>query len=386
MKRVAIFGSTGAIGQRTIQVIEHLEPGFRISALVARRNVARLAQQARRYRPSLAVITEPGRLDELRRALRGSGVQAREGTAGMEEAAGDSATDILVMGISGTQGLQPMLTALRLGKRIALATKEIIVSYGRIVMSVARRCRAEILPIDSELSAIHQCLEGHSQSEVTRILLTASGGPFFRNSALSRITVRQALAHPTWRMGRKITVDSATMIDKGLEVIEAAAYFGINPERIEVLVHPQSIVHSLVEFVDGSMLAQLAKPDMRLPIQYALTYPQRLPGMGLRARLEAVRNLTFHSPDMQRFPSLGLAYQALRQGGIMPCVLNAANEVAVQAFLNRRLAFDRIPAVVAWTMHHLANCRNPGLAQLQSAEREALRKAREACERMSQGR
>jgi 1-deoxy-D-xylulose-5-phosphate reductoisomerase len=271
-------------------------------------------------------------------------------------------------------------------KGVAFATMEIILCSGAAVLAAARRSGAEILPIDSELSAIHQCLDGHDLTEVSRIILTASGGPFLRSGDLRRISRAQALKHPTWRMGEKITVDSATLMNKGLEVIEAAVYFGIDPGKIEVLVHPQSIVHSLVEFRDGSLLAQLAMPDMRLPIQYALTYPRRAPGLTPVTRLETLPGLSFEIPDQRRFPCLTLATQALREGGLKPCILNAANDVAVQAFLENRLAFHQIPAVVAATLSAFPNRRNPTLRQSVIIEAQARIRAQAVCARMANSR
>lgn len=385
MKQVAVFGSTGAIGRQTLEVIDHLRGEFRVSALVARRNVARLAQQAKRYQPKYAVVTETGQLPALRAALRGTRVKVLSGREGMEQVARDPETGIVVMGLAGTQGVFPVLAALRLRKRVAIASKEIIVSFGRIVMAAARRSRAEILPIDSELSAIFQCLDLRNPDEVARVILTASGGPFREVRDTSRITVAQALAHPTWSMGRKITVDSATMMNKGLEVIETAMYFGIDPDRIQVLIHPQSIVHSLVEFTDHSIMAQLAVADMRLPIQHALTWPRRVPGLTRATQLDRVRCLEFEKPDPRRFPSLGLARAALRQGGAMPCILNAANEKAVQAFLEQRLEFDRIPQVTARTLRSFRNEANPGVERLLELELAAGRRAEEICQTLGAG-
>jgi len=383
MKHVAVFGSTGAIGRQTLETIEHLKHDFSVSALVARQNVPLLARQCRRYAPAFAVVTDAAALPALERALRGTRTKALAGREGMEQVAADPQTRILVMALAGTQGVFPVLAALRLGKRVAIASKEIIVSFGREVMALARRHGAEILPVDSELSAIHQCLEGRDPQEVAHIILTASGGPFRRVRDTSGITVRQALNHPTWRMGRKITVDSATMMNKGLEVIETAMYFGIDPDRIQVLIHPQSIVHSLVEFTDKSILAQLATADMHLPIQHALTWPRRLPGLTRAARLDRIARLDFHAPDVKRFPSLSLAYRALRQGGAMPCILNAANEQAVQTFLQHRLGFDQIPQVVARTMRALPNPPKPGITELLRFEQAARTRAEGICEQLA---
>jgi 1-deoxy-D-xylulose-5-phosphate reductoisomerase len=385
MKHVAVFGSTGAIGRQTLEVVDHLGNEFRVSALVARRNVERLAQQAKRCQPRYAVVTEAEQLPALKAALHGTKVKVLSGREGMEQVARDPATGIVVMGLAGTQGVFPVLAALRERKRVAIASKEIIVSFGRIVMATARRHRAEILPVDSELSAILQCLDRRDRSEISQVILTASGGPFRQVRDTSRITVAQALAHPTWSMGRKITIDSATMMNKGLEVIETAMYFGIAPDRIQVLIHPQSIVHSLVEFTDHSIMAQLAVADMRLPIQYALTWPRRVPGLTRATRLDRVRCLEFEQPDLRRFPSLGLAYAALRQGGAMPCILNAANEIAVQAFLEQRLAFDRIPQVTARTLRSFRNEANPGVERLLELELAAGRRAEEICHALRPG-
>lgn len=352
-------------------MVEHLKNECRLTALVAHRNVARLAEQARQYQPDYAVIADPARRDELKSALAGSGVKVLAGPEGMLHVATRRAANTVVMALSGTLGLLPTLAALEQGKRVAIANKEIIVGYGRIIMARARQHGAEILPIDSELSAIHQCLGNAPGREVARIILTASGGPFLHRRDLSRITVRQALQHPTWRMGRKTTVDSATLMNKGLEVIETAMYFDVPPAKIEVLVHPQSIVHSLVEFCDHSILAQLALPDMRLPIQYALTWPRRTTALVARTRLEDLKDISFDVPDLKRFPCLSLAMSALRAGGVQPCVLNQANEQAVGAFLAGRLTWPGIPEVTARTLRAVPDCGNPGLSRLQAAERAA---------------
>ena len=391
MKGVAVFGSTGAIGRHTLEVVRHLNTEFRVSALVANQNVRGLAEQARRCAPDFAVIAGEAGFGALKAALRGTRVRALPGVEGMSRVAASPKTDVVVMALSTTIGLEPTLTALAARKRVAIATKEIIVSFGSVVMNRARQAGAEILPIDSELSAILQCLEGRDRKEVSRVILTASGGPFgghatgrrgVRKAERGRLTVERALQHPTWQMGRKITVDSATMMNKGLEMIETARYFGIEPDRIEVLVHPQSIVHSLVEFQDGSILAQLALPDMRLPIQYALTFPRRLPGIVARTRLETLRDLSFHPPDLKRFPCLGLATRALHQDGLMPCILNAANEKAVNAFLDLRLSFEQIPEAVSRTMRAFSNCINPSLGRLVAAEEAAGHEAEDVCRRM----
>jgi 1-deoxy-D-xylulose-5-phosphate reductoisomerase len=365
---VAVFGSTGAIGRRTLDVVERLGAPFRIVALIANRNAQKLAEQVLRFRPDFAALADPERVTTLEHALGRCRVRVLSGVEGMERIAGAAQTDIVVMGLAGTQGLLPVLAALDAGKRVALATKEIIVGFGPLVMERVRRSRAELLPVDSELSAILQCLDGERAEEIRRVILTASGGPFRRVRDLSRVTVEQTLRHPTWRMGRKITVDSASLMNKGLEMIETAYYFGLKPEQVDVLVHPQSIVHSLVEFRDGTLIAQMAMPDMRLPIQYALTYPGRRVSPVRPTRLERIRTLEFAAPDLKRFPCLGLARTALRQGGLKPCVLNSANDIAVRAFLDRRIGFVDIAEVTARTMRRFPDRGRVDLEQLLAAE------------------
>jgi 1-deoxy-D-xylulose-5-phosphate reductoisomerase len=355
MKRIAILGSTGSIGTSALSVLEHLD-GFRVIGLAAGRSVARLADQILRFSPRLVSVATAEAAAELESELQQRGVPSfphiLHGVEGLIAVATAPDVDVVLVATVGAVGLLPTYRALEHGKRVALANKETLVMAGRLMTERAAASGAEILPVDSEHNALHQCLHGVRRHDVARLILTASGGPFrtLPETEFSRITPEQALQHPTWRMGPKITVDSATLMNKGLEVIEAHWLFGFAPEQIEILIHPQSVVHSMIELVDGSILAQLGPTDMRYAIQYALTYPDRRPTPLPRLDLSRVRHLEFYPPDLDRFPCVRLAYEALRCGGTMPAVLNAANEVAVQAFLENRLPFPAIAAVIARVM------------------------------------
>jgi 1-deoxy-D-xylulose-5-phosphate reductoisomerase len=347
VKRLCILGSTGSIGTSTLDVVSAFPERFAVTALAGGRNVDRLEQQVRRHRPAIVVAGDEAGARELgRRVGRASRVLA--GTAGLIEAATDGAVDLVVSAIVGAAGLPATWAALRAGRDVALANKESLVVAGAHMTAAAASSGARLLPVDSEHNALHQCLRGERVAEVRRLWLTASGGPFRRHGAaeLARVTRAQALDHPTWRMGPKITIDSATLMNKGLEVIEARWLFGLDPDRIAVVVHPQSVVHSMVEFVDGSFKAQLGITDMRHPIQYALSWPERWSSELPAFDPVAAGTLTFEAPDAERFPCLGLAYRALAEGGSAPAVLNAANEVAVEAFLAESLTLVEIPAVI----------------------------------------
>jgi 1-deoxy-D-xylulose-5-phosphate reductoisomerase len=353
MKRLAILGSTGSIGQSTLAVVAEHSGEFAVTGLAAGQNVQVLAEQIRQFRParvSVANETVAAHLREL--VSREEAPAILWGPEGAREVAVASGADLVVSAMVGAVGLEPTLAAIEAGLPVALANKETLVAAGSLVMAAAKARGVPIIPVDSEHSAIFQALQGQRREEVRRLWLTASGGPFRAWDAerLRQATAAQALKHPNWNMGPKITIDSATMMNKALEVIEASVLFGLSVDQVGVYIHPQSIVHSLVEFVDGSVLAQLGVPDMRLPIAYALTYPRRLPMNSPRLDLCQVGRLTFETPDMERFPGLALGYAAARTGGTMPAVLNAANEMAVAAFLEGRLKFMDIPKTVAATM------------------------------------
>jgi 1-deoxy-D-xylulose-5-phosphate reductoisomerase len=374
MKNVVLLGSTGSIGTSTIKVAEDLPERIRLLGLAAGNNHELLLEQARRHQPEAISITDPAKAGELRKLL-GTRPQVFSGAEGLVRLATLPEADIVLIAIVGTAGLEPALAAIRAGKDIAIASKEILVMAGQIVMAEARRCGVRVLAVDSEHSAIFQCLQEKPASSVRRLWLTASGGPFRTTprEAFAGITVEQALRHPSWVMGRKITIDSATLFNKGLEMIEARWLFDIEMERVAVVIHPQSIVHSLVEFVDGSMLAQLSTPDMCLPIQYALTYPERVPSDRVQTNLARLGTLTFEEPDPERFPALALARRAGEVGGTLPAVLNAANEIAVQAFLDGAIGFPDISAFVDRTMNAHEVISDPTLEQILEADAWARR-------------
>ncbi|MEO0050074.1 MAG: 1-deoxy-D-xylulose-5-phosphate reductoisomerase [candidate division WOR-3 bacterium] len=346
---VAIFGSTGSIGRSAVDVISHLIDRFQPFCIAAHQAVEQISLQAQRLKPRLVILTDP-KAAEIARSKLGRGFKVLAGLKALADVAQSDEVDILIMAMSGTDGLIPVLKALRAGKRVALATKEILVAYGELVMRTARRYKGKILPIDSELCALHQCLDGRDIKAVRSLILTASGGPFWRKGLPEDAKLDEVLNHPTWKMGRKITVDSATLMNKGLEVIETVRLFGVKPEQVKTVIHPESIVHSMVEFVDGALLAQMSNPDMRLSIQYCLTYPERLASPVPPISFENIKPLRFFPVDLDRFPCLKLAYQALKKGPGATCVLNAANEIAVAAFLNHKIAFGKIPVIIAKTL------------------------------------
>lgn len=353
-KGLCILGSTGSVGRNCLCVVRNAPDRFHIVALCAGKNLEVLAQQVRDFAPKLVVVRDSECIDPLRDRLRSLGasptVQIACGVSGQSEAATHSEVEIVVSASHGTTGLVATFKAIQAGKRIGLASKEVLVAAGELVTRTALERGAQILPVDSEHCAIHQCLRSGSHQEVRRLILTASGGPFLRTPRkhFHRVTPEEALKHPVWKMGGRITIDSATMMNKGLEIIEARWLFGFPSQQIDVLIHPESIVHSMIEFRDGSVVAQMSVPDMRLPIQYVLNYPDRLAMNGNSRGLDliALGKLRFAAPDTRRFPCLDLAREALRQGGSMPCVLNAADEVAVEAFLTHRLGFSDIPRVI----------------------------------------
>jgi len=352
VKRIAILGSTGSIGRSALAVVDAHPGRLRVAGLAAGDNASLLAEQIGRYRPRVAAIASAAGLGRLKAALGSSPTAVASGPEGLVVVATHPDVDIVICASAGTAGLEAVLAAIEAGKTIALANKEVLVMAGALVTAAARRRGVAILPVDSEHNAIHQCLHGRNPSEVRRLVLTASGGPFreLTQGDLERVRPEAALQHPTWQMGRKITIDSATLMNKGLEVIEAHWLFGVDAERIDVLIHPQSIVHSMVELTDGSVIAQLGVTDMRLPIQYACSYPDRWETQLPTLDLARAGRLEFHQPAHDRFPCLALAYRALRAGGTVPVVLNAANEVAVETFLDGKLGFTAIPRVIQKTM------------------------------------
>jgi 1-deoxy-D-xylulose-5-phosphate reductoisomerase len=377
MKRIAILGSTGSIGQSALAVVDAHPGRLQVVGLAAGENAELFAAQIARHRPALVAMGTSTAVDRLA-GSRPAGVKmAGTGREGLVAVASHPDADLVLCASAGTDGLEAVLAAIELGKTIALANKEILVMAGGIVTEAARRRGVAILPVDSEHNAIHQCLHGRNPAELRRLVLTASGGPFRGRSAsdLSQVSVADALQHPTWRMGRKITIDSATLMNKGLEVIEAHWLFGVRANQIDVVIHPQSIVHSMVELVDGSLIAQLGITDMRLPIQYAFSYPERWPAPGF----DIVRagRLDFEPPDAEAFPCLGLAYRALEANRSLPVVLNAANEIAVAQFLEGRIGFTAIPQVIERTMNAHGPVEVAALSAVRAVDSWARQYARE---------
>ncbi|MGA2176645.1 MAG: 1-deoxy-D-xylulose-5-phosphate reductoisomerase [Verrucomicrobiota bacterium] len=376
MKRVVLLGCTGSIGTSTIKVAEDLPDQIRLVGLAAGNNAELLLKQTLKHRPEAVSVSDPGKARELEKTL-GTAVRVFSGGEGLVKLATLPAADIVLIAIVGTAGLRPALAAIRAGKDIAVASKEILVMAGEIVMREARKNGVRVLAVDSEHSAIFQCLDGKDAESVRALWLTASGGPFRETpkEEFASLTVERALRHPSWVMGRKITIDSATLFNKGLEMIEARWLFDVEIGRVRVVVHPQSIVHSMVEFVDGSMLAQLSTPDMCLPIQYALTYPARVASERVQTNLAKLGQLTFEEPDGDRFPALGLARKAGEIGGTLPAVLNAANEVAVGDFIRGRRNFPQISQTVARVMERHTVTAHPRLEQILEADAWARQEA-----------
>jgi 1-deoxy-D-xylulose-5-phosphate reductoisomerase len=369
--KVSVLGSTGSVGVQTLDVIGRL--GYGVYALTGHSNIELLASQIRTFRPSLAVVATRAGALELRERIWPAKTRILCGSDGLLEAAAANETETVVAATLGIAGLEPVLAAVRAGKRIALANKETLVAGGTLVMDAVRASGALLTPVDSEHCAILQCIANAKPHEISRLILTASGGPFRSKSRqeLESVTLEQALAHPTWRMGKKITVDSATLMNKGLEVIEAHWLFGVGAGQISVLVHPQSVVHSMAEFVDGSVMAQMGSPDMRTMIQYALTWPDREANLFSKLDLEAVGALTFEAPDMETFRCLKLAYEALAAGGTMPAAMNAANEEAVAAFMGERIRFLEIPEIVEKAMLAHRVVPHPDLQDILETDRRS---------------
>ncbi len=383
-RHIAILGATGSIGTQTLDVVRQHPDLFEVELLTAGSNAALLIEEAREFDPAAVVICNEAKYDEVADALRDTDVKVFTGTQSMCDLVAAEAVDVVVAAMVGFSGLRPTVAALKAGKAIALANKETLVAAGDLVMDLSRKHRAPILPVDSEHSAIFQCLLAAGGNKVSRIHLTASGGPFrtWEKDRIAEADKTLALKHPNWSMGAKITIDSATMMNKGFEVIEACWLFDMAPEDVHVVVHPESVIHSMIEFEDGAVLAQLGCPDMRVPIQFALAFPERLPLKGERLDFASLGSLTFQEPDREKFPCLGLAFEAVRRGGNIPCAMNAANEAAVKAFLEDRIRFYDIPEVIAGTMAETPYITKPSLedifatndAALAAAEKRIARK------------
>ncbi|MGC2194008.1 MAG: 1-deoxy-D-xylulose-5-phosphate reductoisomerase [Terriglobales bacterium] len=389
MQRIAILGSTGSIGRSTLSVAESYPERFQIVALAAGSNVEAACEQALRWRPRVLSVAREADAAALRKKLKAQGggdIEVVYGSAGTVRVSTHSEADFVVSAIVGVAGLEATYEAVRAGKTVGLANKECLVAAGELITAEARKQGKPLLPIDSEHNAVHQCLRGGRMEEVQRIWLTASGGPFLKTpeSEFPSITVQQALNHPTWKMGKRITIDSATLMNKGFEVIEACRLFGVPPSQVEVIVHPQSTIHSMVEFIDGSILAQFSVTDMRLPILYALTYPERIQS-DLRFPVMDLRQLDFYPPDMQKFRCLKLAYEAAEAGGAKPVALNAADEVAVAAFLEGQIGFDEIPSIIEDVLSATKTGKMESINQVLATDLEARRAARARVERLQRG-
>ena len=373
-RHIAILGSTGSIGTQALDVIGQHEDRFQVELLTANNNSRLLIEQARRFNPASVVICNPALYDEVAAALDPLYIKVFTGIDSICELLKDPQIDIVLTAMVGFSGLKPTIAAIEAGKAIALANKETLVAAGSLVMPLARKHGAPILPVDSEHSAIFQCLQGE-RARLEKILLTGSGGPFLHSTReeLAAATREQALNHPRWKMGAKVTIDSASLMNKGLELIEARWLFNVDPQDIEVVIHPQSIIHSMVQFSDGCVMAQLSQPDMRLPIQFALSYPERIDLNTQRIDFARLAQLTFEKPDLERFPCLGLAYGALEKGGNATCIMNGANEVAVAAFLEGKLRFLQIPEIIATTLARCSFVAQPDLDAIYSTDFEAKR-------------
>ncbi len=372
MKNIAVLGSTGSIGTQTLQVIEANPGRFRVEVLTANNQVELLAQQAVRFKPNMVVIANEEKYGQLKELLADEDIKVYAGSEAIAQVVESSIIDTVVTAMVGYSGLLPTIRAIKAGKTIALANKETLVVAGDLIHDLVTEYKVALLPVDSEHSAIFQCLTGEMNNPVEKILLTASGGPFRGKDYefLKRVTPEQALKHPNWKMGHKVTIDSASMMNKGFEAIEAKWLFGLKPSQIEVLVHPQSIVHSMVQFTDGCIKAQLGVPDMRLPIQYALTYPDRIVSSFERVDFSRYSNLTFEKPDPVTFRNLGLAFEAMEKGGNIPCILNAANEIAVDAFLKEKVSFTRMPEIIEETISRVCFIQKPDLQDYIETDRE----------------
>ncbi len=378
-KHIAILGSTGSIGTQTLDVVEEHNQRFVLEVITANNNIELLEKQARKYKPKIVVTANKNKYKELKEKLKDTDIQIYAGAEAISDLITKSSIDTVVTAMVGYAGLEPTIRAIEAGKNIALANKETLVVAGDIITKVAKKNNVNIYPIDSEHSAIYQCLIGEEKNSVEKIYLTASGGPFRGKNYdfLKKVTKAQALKHPNWNMGAKITIDSATLMNKGLEVIEAHWLFGLSAKQIDVIVHPQSVIHSIVQFRDGSMKAQMGLPNMKIPIQYALGFPERMPSKSPRFNFTDYPKLTFEKADFKTFPNIQLAYTALEMGGNMPCILNAANEIAVDAFLKEKISFVKMPEIIEKTMAHFTLENNLNYEDYIYFDKEARIKAKE---------
>ena len=376
-ERIALLGSTGSIGTQALDIISKYPDKFQIEVLIAGNNIDLLIQQAHKYQPDSVVIANPDHYRQLKESLQNTNIKVYAGNEAVEQVVTSSTVDVVIASIVGYSGVRPTIAAIKAGKKIALANKETLVVAGEIIGRLVSESGSIIIPVDSEHSAIFQCLAGEAGNPIEKITLTASGGPFLNLSEdqLKFVKPCDALKHPNWNMGCKVTIDSASLMNKGLEVIEAKWLFDLTPEQISVIVHPQSIIHSLVHFADGSVKAQLGVPDMRVPILYALSYPDRLQSDLPRLVLNECKALTFSDPDIKKFRNLSLAYEALKRGGNMPCILNAANEIAVRAFLDEKIGFTQMPDIVEYTMENSLYYSTPDLDLLEVTDSSAMETA-----------
>lgn len=378
MKNISIIGSTGSIGVNTLRIVRTHPKKFRVVALAVKKNIEELAAQAREFKPLVVCVYEKSLAPELQKKLKGTPVRVVAGEEGLCEVSTLAKADQVIFALVGAIGLIPLFAALKAGKNIAVANKEPLVIAGELLMRESKKRGVPILPIDSEHSGLWQCLEGHPAASIKKLILTSSGGPFRgKKNGFDKITPREALNHPKWKMGPKITIDSATLMNKGLEVIEAVNLFGMSAEAVDVLIHPEAIIHAMIEFVDGSHLAHLGITDMRLPIQYALSYPERLVNHLPTLNFAEIQSFHFEKPDAQKFPCLRLGYEAARRGGSLPAVLNAANEVAVDAFLNEKIPFLKISKMIEKVMQKHRLLAKPTLTDLLETDRWAREKAEE---------
>lgn len=378
-RKIAVLGSTGSIGSQTLDVISQHPDRFEAYVLAANNQIEKLIEQTRRFLPEIVIIANKEKYSRLKAALSDLPVKIYAGAEAIEQVMSDTQIDVVLTAMVGFSGLKPTIAAIRAGKTIALANKETLVVAGELITKLALENKTPILPVDSEHSAIFQCLNGENHNRIDKILLTASGGPFrnFKKEQLEHVTTAQALNHPNWDMGVKVTIDSATMMNKGLEMIEAKWLFGVNPDNIEIVVHPQSVIHSMVQFEDKSVMAQLSLPDMRMPIQYALSYPERLNSTCEPLDIFKLSTFTFEKPDFDKFQNLRLSYEAIEKGGNMPCIMNAANEIAVDLFLNEKINFLQISRLIEQTMQKSVFITHPTLEDYIQTDNQARKTALE---------